>query len=357
DPTFSVRSLGQRQNELQAMLAALQADPSLAKLLAALEQQAALDPAVSAKVSSLCPGCASLVGAGATPAVRLAVGEQSTQAPSPAITVSSDGTQAASIAQSYTALAKNLNDLAALVQWALGGDAPPAIAAALTDADRGALASLARDGGPLRLASSRATALASVTQSLSAHLNSRAQSIGALVDSLSVTARTLILADASTLGNFTTSQKNYISLDAGLSWAPELEEVVPYLGTNIYFRPVNRNAPLSSLGNFRQTFSRRFSMTFGLTASSIADESSAGGTQTDLFGNQSLMLGAGLRVTDAMRLGAGAIVFKEDDPSPLINEEKLNTSYYLSLSFDIDVVSLFAKPFASALGVGGSGGQ
>jgi hypothetical protein len=128
------------------------------------------------------------------------------------------------------------------------------------------------------------------------------------------------------------------------------------MGTNIYFRPVNRNAPLRSLGSFRQTFSRRFSLTLGLTLSSIADDTSAGGTQNDLFGNQSLMLGAGLRITDAMRLGTGAIVFKEDDPSPLIAEEKLNVSYYLSLSFDIDVVSLFSKPLASAFGVkpGGS---
>jgi hypothetical protein len=52
-----------------------------------------------------------------------------------------------------------------------------------------------------------------------------------------------------------------------------------------------------------------------------------------------------------MRVGAGAIIFKQDDPSPLINEQKLNTSYYLAFSFDIDVVSLFSKSFQSALGV------
>jgi len=267
--------------------------------------------------------------------------------------VSSDGAQTATMAQGYLALAKNLNDLAALVSWAIGPDAPAAVTAELTDADRTALAALVRDGGPLQQASRRASSLSSTTQLLSSHLAARSKGIDALADELSVSARSLLLGDASTLGNFTTAQKNYISLDAGLTWAVELEEVVPYAGTNIYFRPVNRNAPLRSLGSFRQTFSRRFSLTLGVTLSSIADDSSAsaGGGQDDLFGNQSLMFGGGLRITDAMRLSAGAIVFKQDDPDPLVQKQDLNTSYYLSFSFDIDVVNLFSKPLASAFGV------
>ncbi len=351
DPNFVVPSLGQRQNELASLLAALQADPSLTRLTDAIAQQGALDPAVAARAQSLCADCATLLGPGATPAARLAVGEDATASPNPPLTVQSPASQPAAMAKSYAATAKTLGDLANTITWALGPDAPPGIAAALTDADREALAALARAGGPLATAASRANTLASLSQSLTTHLTSRAEGIQSLANELSILAATLQLADASTLGNFTTNQQNYISLDAGLSWAPELEEVVPYMGTNIYFRPVNRNAPLRSLGSFRQTFSRRFSLTLGLTLSSIADESSAGGTQNDLFGNQSVMLGAGLRVTDAMRLGAGAIVFKEDDPSPLIAEEKLNTSYYLSFSFDIDVVNLFSKPLASAFGV------
>ncbi len=351
DPLFTVPSLGQRQSELQAMLSALQADPVLAKLLDAVGRQAALEPTVAAKVQSLCPNCSALVGPAATPAERLALGEDAASMPGAAITVSSDGAQTATMAQGYLALAKNLGDLAALVSWAIGPDAPAAVAAELTDADRAALATLVREGGPLQQASRRASGLASTTQLLSSHLASRSKGIDALADELSISARSLLLGDASTLGNFTTAQKNYISLDAGLTWAVELEEVVPYAGTNIYFRPVNRNAPLRSLGNFRQTFSRRFALTLGLTASSIADQGGASGTQQDLFGNQSLLLGAGIRVTDAMRLGAGAIVFKQDDPNPLVDESRLNTSYYLSLSFDIDVVRMFSKPLQTALGV------
>ncbi|HEV8239965.1 MAG TPA: hypothetical protein VGS57_11405 [Thermoanaerobaculia bacterium] len=354
DPNFAVPSLGQRQNDLQSILAALQADPSIAKLIDAIAQQSALDAAVSARAQSICPGCSALLGPGATPAARLALGEDATSTPGAPLTVQSQPSQAAAMSQVYAVTAKNFNDLANLIRWALSPDAPPGIAAALNDADRAALSALVTTPGPLAAAAGKANTLASLTQNLTNQLTARTQGIQALANELSIAAASLQLADASTLGNFVTNQKNYISLDAGLTWAPELEEVVPYMGTNIYFRPVNRNAPLRTLGNFRQTFSRRFSMTFGLTLSSIADETSNGGTQNDLFGNQSLMLGAGLRVTDSMRLGAGAIVFKEDDPSPLVNEQKLNTSYYLAFSFDIDVVSLFSKSFQTALGVSSS---
>lgn len=355
NPSFAVPSLGERQNDLGAILAALQSDASVRKLTETLAQQSALDPTVAAQAQSFCAGCPALLGPGQTPAARLAVGEDSVAAPFPPLTVQSPATQASTMSQSYARTAKTLNDLANSIDWALGSDAPAGVSAALNDADRQALTALARAGGPLASAAGKANTLASVTQSLAAHLGSRAQGIQALADELSVAAASLQLADASTLGNFTTNQKNYISLDAGLTWTPELEELVPYMGTNIYFRPVNRDAPLRTLGSFRQTLGRRFSLTLGLTLSSISDNSSAGGTQNDLFGNQSLMLGAGLRVTDSMRLGAGAIIFKEDDPSPLVDEEKLNTSYYLSFSFDVDVVNLFSKPLASAFGVKPSG--
>ena len=133
---------------------------------------------------------------------------------------------------------------------------------------------------------------------------------------------------------------------------------MPYLSTNIYFHPVNKNAPLSTLGGFGKTFSRRFALTFALTASSISDDSEAAGMmRDDLFASQSLLVGAGLQVTDSMRLSAGAIVFKRDDPSPLIDNPELNFSYYLTFSFDMDVVSLFSRTFGNALNPSSGAGQ
>ena len=350
DPRFAAPAFGQRQGELQAALAALQADPSVKTLVGLVERLSALDPTAAGQVTSLCGACTALVGPGAIPAGQLASGQGAALTPVPPLSLRSDTDAASAAAQAYTTLGQQLAGLSRLLSWAVSDGAPAALGAGLGSADRAALADLARQAGPVDRAAGLADTLAGLTQSLATHLTTRAKGLQDLAGQLQVAATTVVLADASTLASFKTRSQNYVSLDAGLTWVPELEEVVPYLGTNVYFRPVNRDAPLASLGSFRQTFSRRFSLSMGLTASSIADSSAEGGNQDDLFGNQSLLLGAGLRITDAMRLGAGAIVFKQDDPDPLVDESKLNTSYYLSLSFDIDVVGLFAKPFRTALG-------
>ena len=351
---FPSPSLATRQNELQGDLATIQQTAALAKLMRAVEQQAALDPAVAGREESLCPGCDTVAGTGATSSVRLALGGLGTAV----LDRDSDPALADDASKSYAATAGALAALPALVSWATGPDAPPALAGVLTAEERTALTSLVAPGGPVLRAAGRATTLGSVTAMLARHLRDRAAGLAALADQAVVETRSVVLADATTLANFETNQKNYISLDAGMTWAPELDEVVPYLGTNIYLRPVNRDAPLATLGSFRQTFSRRFALTFGLTASSIADDGGGGGgggdatpARDDLFASQSLLMGAGLRVTDAIRLGAGALVFKHDDPSPLIDESELATSYYLSLSFDADVVKFFSKSFGAALGV------
>jgi hypothetical protein len=84
-----------------------------------------------------------------------------------------------------------------------------------------------------------------------------------------------------------------------------------------------------------------------LTVQSVAD--GGGGrvqTRDNLFGNQALLAGAGLRITDTIRLGAGALLFKEKDPNPLITRFRVASTYYFSLSFDLNV----AKAFKGGLG-------
>jgi hypothetical protein len=84
-----------------------------------------------------------------------------------------------------------------------------------------------------------------------------------------------------------TEQKNYVSVDAGLLYAGTIGIAALYLGSNIYFRPVNKDAPLTGIGSI----GRRLALTVGLTVSSVADENNK--TRSDLFWNQSLVLGAG----------------------------------------------------------------
>jgi hypothetical protein len=144
----------------------------------------------------------------------------------------------------------------------------------------------------------------------------------------------MILIAGSTTGSFETQSNNYISADTGVACAPQLSSCSTYVGTNIYFRPVNKAAPLSQFGGFFKTLDRRVSATIGLTVNGIGDDK----TREDLFGTQSLVVGLGVRVTNSVRLTAGSIVFKSLSPNPLNTDKKLTTTYFFSLSFDIDVV-------------------
>jgi hypothetical protein len=133
-----------------------------------------------------------------------------------------------------------------------------------------------------------------------------------------------------------TEQKNYVSADAGLLYAGDIGTGALYVGSNIYFRPVNKRAPLGAVSSI----GRRLALTVGLTISSIADEDNR--TRSDLFWNQSLVLGAGYRIASSVRGGAGALVFRESDPNPLITRKSAAVTWYVSFSFDLDVLKGFA---------------
>src|SRR5262249_16065988 len=79
-----------------------------------------------------------------------------------------------------------------------------------------------------------------------------------------------------------TEQKSYVSVDAGVLLGGVMAIGALYVGSNIYFRPVNRDAPLTAVSSL----GRRLALTVGLTISSIADENNR--TRSDLFWHQSL---------------------------------------------------------------------
>ena len=65
-------------------------------------------------------------------------------------------------------------------------------------------------------------------------------------------------------------------------------------------------------------------------------------TRSDLFWNQSLVLGAGYRLTSSVRGGGGALVFRESDPNPLISRKSAAVTWYISFSFDLNLLKGFA---------------
>ena len=161
-------------------------------------------------------------------------------------------------------------------------------------------------------------------------LESRKEKIDTYISHLGDQFRTDVVVNGTSVGDLNTRHGWYVSGDVGLAWATDLDEVFSYLGTNIYFRPVNKNAPLKGL-----QFFRRFSIMIGLTLQDLKKS----GQRENVIGSRMLVVGAGLRFTSSMRVTGGALVFKEPDPNPLIRDANLALSPFISLSFDWNVAS------------------
>ena len=208
-------------------------------------------------------------------------------------------------------------------------------ASALTATDLDALRKLADPMSEPRRAARAVKGAASVLAGLQSELKARTDAVADLAEDYKTEVVGLVILAGSTTGSFATQHKNYVSADTGLAYAPELDEFPTYVGTNIYFRPVNKAAPLNQFGGFFDTLSRRVSVTIGLTAQGVGDD---GKTRKDLFNKQSLILGIGARMTNSVRLTVGGLVFLETAPNPLEDNDQEAITPFLSLSFDIDVV-------------------
>ena len=171
-------------------------------------------------------------------------------------------------------------------------------------------------------------------------LRNRRSALTTVLDDVSQRLLTDVSMLATTIAAFSTRHSWYVSADIGIAYTPVIDEIFPYIGTNIYFRPVNKNAPLSRLGNFRQTFSRRASALIGITYGS--NELQKANQRQPLFSNQFLLVGGGLRMTDSIRLASGVLLMKAYDGNPLVNDDtNIESTFFTSLSFDWDVKGTF----------------
>ncbi len=207
-------------------------------------------------------------------------------------------------------------------------------AGALTPEAARELKALAEPRGLVGSANRALARLQGYATGIESLLAERAAARTVLAAEFKTRAEVIVLLAGTTLADFVTDQKNYLSGDGGLAFAPELDEASSYLGTNIYGRPINKKAALSQFGNFWQTLDRRTALTLGLTVDGIGDDA----TREDLIGSQSLLVGLGVRLTGSMRLTAGAILFTKKDPNPLVDDDSLTATPFLSISFDVNVV-------------------
>ena len=143
-----------------------------------------------------------------------------------------------------------------------------------------------------------------------------------------------------TAGNASTRRPWYVSADSGIAVAPALGEVFPYIGTTMFFRPVNKAVPPTSFGT-------RFSVLFGLT---WTDNVLKTGQREALFADDTTMLlGGGLRLTEWLRLTVGGLIFKAPDPNPLIDKTRLKMTPFVSMSADIDAGDVLKGLFGGNL--------
>ena len=141
-----------------------------------------------------------------------------------------------------------------------------------------------------------------------------------------------------TAGSAATRRTWYLAMDTGIAVAPAISEVFPYMGTAMFFRPVNKKVPPSSIGT-------RFSLLFGFTWTANLQKT---GERKALFGdNATVLFGAGFRLTEWLRLTAGGVLFKAVNPNPLLNEDQLKITPFISMSADIDAADLLKSVFGA----------
>lgn len=139
-----------------------------------------------------------------------------------------------------------------------------------------------------------------------------------------------------TYANFETESEKHVSPDVGFLYAFDTEEAHPYFGANFYYRPINRDVPLAQVEHDGWSWEHRVSFTLGLTSDSVEES----GQREGLIGESGLVLGVGVRLTDVVRLNAGALVFRQLDSNPLNDETSIAASSYVGLSWDVNVKSL-----------------
>jgi len=337
---ISLGRLGDLQRQIKPLLDALRS-PALVGLVRRVQAKAPADPTAASSLQGAAGGD-QLVGLDPGGATGLAAGLSAGAGQNPNDLFTS--LDPATVDQFAAGYGDTLQKLQGLENWIRGLLEPRPDAELFAEAPAGdveALRALIAPDGDLEQARQTADLLQNAAGELAEALRSRQTALQKMAAKYSGQVAADVTVASSTTGNSDTFQGYYVSADLGFLYLPDIAEGVPYAGTNIYFRPVNKNVPLSQ----KSSFGRRFALTIGVTLDSIADEE---GTRKDFTGSQSLVVGAGYRFTESLRFGLGAVVFVRQDPNPLVDDETTGVTPYISVSFDWNIAKSF-KGVGSAL--------
>jgi len=154
----------------------------------------------------------------------------------------------------------------------------------------------------------------------------------------------ILVSATTTNNNFVTRSNSFITADIGVALLPSIGKMVPYLGTNIYLRPINQDRPLFIKDLFTgKDFDRRFSLMLGLTYSTLAKD----GYRENLMSTFNLITGAGLRIADFVKVNGGVVWYTKLNTNPLNTNNTVRGLGFVSLSFDLQIKTVFHKLFTA----------
>lgn len=173
------------------------------------------------------------------------------------------------------------------------------------------------------------------------------KSIDKILDEIEILAPESIGFSSSISGSMATRLNWYISADVGVLYAYQQKDFVPFIGMNIYFRPIDKNIPFERLraarkiqGKSSSLIAYRASLVVGLTFGTKNDD-----PKFNIIFGRGIISGIGYRLTESLKLNAGALWFNQKDINPLVTQYSLKATPYLSLSLDWDLKNFITKFF------------
>lgn len=152
-----------------------------------------------------------------------------------------------------------------------------------------------------------------------------------------------VIAGGTIIYDFKTRAKLQITPDFGYvayGFQKGFTSFTPYLGFHINFRAVDKNIPFQNYPN--KTIWHHLSFMTGWTLAGLAQQNK----RENFFSSNSLLSGLGYKLSNAIRLNAGAMWFYKNDPNPLLDNRKIACTVYTGISIDLDIKE-FLQDFTS----------
>lgn len=143
----------------------------------------------------------------------------------------------------------------------------------------------------------------------------------------------------------------FLPMDKTLRNQPSLynapSNVIPYFGLQFHVVPINREVPFELFRRAKRVYSHwphpiwrklgtAISFNIGITAVRTNTERFGSGFK-GMLDQYGLLSGVGIRLNDYIRINAGILLVRRDNPSPLITEYIPTLYPFMSLSIDMDV--------------------